>query len=163
MSNLNFNIDLGSVMKLAEATGSTGINMRAKLLIPLTTSAIAIQGIARTQAPTRTGRLVNSIGYKIKDLTATISPSVKYAGYVEMGTGIYGPKGEMIVPKQKKVLASKINPGWGSASNGYYVIGRSSKGQKANPFMARTAELAKPIVEGYFKVQVGNIVRDFKV
>lgn len=162
MSSLNYVMDMGPIKTLAKNMGVQGLGAEAALTLALTAAAIQIQGIARLQAPTKTGRLVNSIGYKIKGMTATISPSVNYGLYVETGTGIYGPKGQVIVPKSKKVLATKVNPGFGSKNKaGYFVIGKSSKGQQANPFMERTAELAKPVVLKEFKTAVSSLVKKY--
>lgn len=163
MSNsLNFTMDLGDITTLGKNLGLERAEAIARIETALNLAAIATQGIARSQAPTRTGRLVNSIGYKIRGLTAVISPNVTYAGYVEMGTGIYGVNHQNITPKNSKVFATKVNPGFGSASkSGYFIIGRSSKGQKPNPFMERSAALAKPIVEGYFKTTLRNFSKEF--
>lgn len=159
MSSLSFTADLGDITKLQKGFGLNYLEMGVQIRTALTIAAISIQKVARTEAPTKTGRLVNSITYKVDGLTATIGPKVKYGLYVETGTGIYGPKGQPIVPKNAKVLATKINPGFGEPHNNYYVIGRSSKGQKANPFMERTSVLAIPIVEEAFHTTFNGFVK----
>lgn len=158
---LSFNIDITSVFKLASLLAVAGGD--ALIKGSLEAAAIAVQGIARQQAPVKTGRLVNSIGYKVKGLEATISPKVGYGIFVEMGTGLYGPKGHLIEPKQSKVLATKQNPGFGkSTSGGYYIIGKYSRGQEANPFMERSAHLAMPVVEGIFQMVPVGINKIFR-
>lgn len=148
---LAFQIDIPELANLQSVLGVLGKDVGVKTA--LTTAAIAVQRIARQQAPVRTGRLANSIKYNVNGLTAVIGPTVDYGIYVEMGTGLYGPKGQPIQPKNGKVLATKYNPGWGSKSKaGYFVIGTFSRGQEANPFMSRTAKMALPEVEGIFSM-----------
>lgn len=159
MSSLSFTANLGDITKLSEGMGKSYLQMGAEMKVALNIAAIGIQKIARLEAPTKTGRLVNSINYKVTGLKATIGPSVKYGIYVETGTGIYGPTGTPIVPKSKKVLATKQNPGFGEAKGGYYIIGRSSKGQKANPYMQRTANKSGIIIQEAFKTTFAGFIR----
>lgn len=124
-------------------------------------SAIEVQNIARGEAPTRTGKLRNSIMFQIHGLTAVISPKVDYAVYVEGGTGLYGPNKTAIVPKNKKVLATKINPGFGQKTkSGYFIIGKKSSGQKANPFFKRTWAVTPQLVKMNFAGARNDIIRD---
>jgi hypothetical protein len=117
----------------------------------LTKAAIIVQSIARKQAPVRSGKLRASINYKIHGFTAVISPQVNYAVYVEGGRG-------EVVPTTKKVLATKINPGWGTKnSGGYYIIGKRSKAVKENPFMHRSETEAKPLVAEVFRERLRTI------
>jgi HK97 gp10 family phage protein len=158
---LTFDIQMPQFKPLQTMLDVFGADIGVKKALEV--AAIGVQNLARHNAPTRTGRLVNSIGYKINGLKATIGPTVPYGLYVEMGTGLYGPKGQLIEPKTSKVLATKVNPGWGTkSSNGYFVIGRYSRGQEANPFMAKTAHEAGPVVEAAFGMVPLGIVKTFK-
>jgi hypothetical protein len=115
----------------------------------LTKAAIQTQGILMSQVPVKTGRLRQSIGYIVKGAQAIVSvdPKLVYPAMVEAGTGMFGTHASPITPVSKSVMATKINPGWGSANaGGYFVIGTSQKGQEANPFMVRTKAMAFPIV-----------------
>lgn len=69
-----------------------------------TSSALAS---ARQSAPRRTGRLASSITLsRSGELDAEISYRATYASYLHEGTGIYGPRGRMIVilPRRKRAL-----------------------------------------------------------
>ena len=160
-ATLQFGIDVSGATKLASLLGAVGADGLIKTT--LTTAAIAVQKIARQEAPVRTGRLQNSIQYKVRGLEAEIGPKVQYGLYVEMGTGLYGPYGHLIEPKNSKVLATKSNPGFGSKNKGgYYVIGRYSRGQEANPFMQRTAVEAIPVVTEIFKMVPAGITKTLR-
>lgn len=117
----------------------------------LTKSAIQTQALLMGNVPVRTGRLRQSVAYKVVDDMATvfIDPKIGFYGrYVESGTGLFGKYGSPIVPTTKKIMATKINPGWGSANaSGYFIIGTFSRGQEANKFMERTYEQALPIIK----------------
>lgn len=87
-----------------------------------------------------TGLLRSSIAVQLfalpTGLAVRIGTNVYYARYVHDGTGLYGPKHTLIVPKYSKVLAfrSKIH----GAKKGKYagwVFAKSIKGMKPNPFL----------------------------
>jgi hypothetical protein len=118
-------------------------------------AAIGTQSIMMSQVPVRTGHLRQSIGYVIKGSEAVVAVDPKLAPYafdVEAGTGVFGTHGTVIQPQNKSVMATKMNPGWGSAnSSGYFIIGTYQRGQEANKFMVRSRALAFPVVQMTFK------------
>jgi HK97 gp10 family phage protein len=68
-----------------------------------------------------------------------VGTDVKYAIYVEKGTGLYGPKHARIYPQRGKVMVFTPRKG---ASGGLIprgarnvVFARSTRGMKAQPFM----------------------------
>ena len=103
---------------------------------------------ARERAPVRTGTLKASITYNIDkgldSLVGIVGTNEKYAPYVEMGTGIYGPSKTMIRPKKAKILAwvsSGARPttaaGWKRAqAEGRAVFAKEVKGMRPRPFLA---------------------------
>jgi len=64
------------------------------------------------QISTRTGRYARSITSTVHSsghggnvrITGTVGTSVNYAPYLEYGTGLYGPKHQLIRPKQARAL-----------------------------------------------------------
>ena len=104
----------------------------------------------------RTARLRN--GWKRTRLSAdgfTISPSVKYAGYHQSGTGIYGPRGTPIRPKSAKVLAFRSG-----TKRGGKIFARSVKGAPARKMVpdrglparwrSRLVDAASDYMRGHF-------------
>lgn len=79
-----------------------------------------------------TGRLSSSI--KVEKVTIDgvvafkVGTTVPYWIYIHEGTGIYGPKGQPIKPKNAKALRWR-GPG------GEAIFAKSVKGIKANPFL----------------------------
>ena len=69
-----------------------------------------------SQAPGSSYRRTHTLGKtahgEVQDLSMKLI-AVKYAVYPLWGTGLYGPKHEMIVPKTKKVLAWPVSHGSG--------------------------------------------------
>jgi hypothetical protein len=59
-----------------------------------------------------------------------------YGGYLEIGTGIYGPSGKMITPKNKKMLAWKDD-------DGKWIFARAVRGIAPRPYI-------KPAVDSNF-------------
>lgn len=147
-----FEIGIPELTILREHWASMPVTLKEMVKATLFKSAITTQGIARLQAPVKTGRLRNSIDVIVKDTKAVIFTNVKYGVYVHQGTGIYGPQRQPIVPVKKKIMATTSNPGWGTKNAaGYYIIGKSVKGQKANPFMERASKIAAPLVLAEFR------------
>lgn len=157
---ISYAFDTRELQALAAKVGGSQEVVTAELELALVRSAILIQNIAKGESPTRTGKLRNSIQYKVSGLRAVIGPTVGYGLFVEGGTGIYGPNNRAITPKNKQVLATKVNPGFGTTANkgGYFIIGKSSKGQKANPFMERTYASVPAIVTTNFMLARDNII-----
>ncbi len=91
----------------------------------------ALESAAVKEAPVKTSNLVNAIASEVSGdgMTGTVrvTDNAPYAIYVHEGTGIYGPLGEPILPKEKKALY------WPGAAHPV----KSVKGQKPNPFMDR--------------------------
>lgn len=141
------------------ATLSVGLKEMVRRSVAV--AGASTQGIAKRHTPVKTGRLRGSISLTLTPTTALISTEVPYAEWVHGGTGIYGPSRTPITPKHKSIMASKTNPGWGTRSKGgYYIIGRSQKGQKPNPFMERAAEEAKPLIFKEFQTMVKTLASE---
>lgn len=143
-----FSMDLSQVASMTNKWGLMSLETRTKIDITMEAAAIIVQTHAKQQAPTKTGKLRSSISHQVTsnalESKAIIAPHASYAGYVNAGRG-------EVVPKNKKVLASKINPGWGSKNAaGYYIIGKRSKAVPANPFMQRAYLLSVPEVIALF-------------
>lgn len=102
---------------------------------------------ARLKAPVATGALQSSITYEIGveggKIVGVVGSNLKYAPYVELGTGVYGPKHAPIRPKNKKILAwvsSGPRPttpaGWKAAQReGRAVFALQVRGMKARPYL----------------------------
>jgi len=107
---------------------------------------------ARDRTPVRTGTLKASITYEIEpgnhQLIGVVGTNTKYAPYVELGTGIYGPSKTVIRPKKAKVLAwvsSGARPttsaGWKRAQmEGRAVFAKEVKGMRPKPFLTPAVE-----------------------
>lgn len=95
--------------------------------------SLKVERKAKRNVKVDTGRLRSSIstiviirgGIPI----GRIGTNVKYAYWVHQGTGIYGPRGARIYPKNGKFLRFKPRGGKG------YVFARSVKGIRPNPFL----------------------------
>jgi Bacteriophage protein of unknown function (DUF646). len=62
-----------------------------------------------------------------------LAHTMRYGTYLEIGTGLYGPKKRKIGPKNKKALRFPIG-------GGQYVIARSVKGMRPRPVIKPTAQ-----------------------
>lgn len=91
-----------------------------------------VEGTAKRNAVADTGLLrasihseVNLSGAEINGLVIADAP---YAAFVESGTGIYGPTGQPIRPKNGKFLVFETSEGT--------VFAKEVSGRRATPFMA---------------------------
>jgi hypothetical protein len=93
------------------------------------------------RAPRRidTGRLRSDIHVQMlmkgKTPLGRVGFSVFYGLYVHDGTGLYGPKGHMIKPKNGKFLRWKSKHGW--------VYAKAVRGMKPNPFLKDAVDAAR--------------------
>lgn len=87
----------------------------------------------------RTGRLKSSVKKELvvrpEGLSMRIGTTLYYARYVHDGTGIYGPKRRVIKPKRAKALVFRAAYGRKSGRYKGYVVVKSVKGMKPNPFL----------------------------
>jgi len=94
-----------------------------------------VASLAKKYAPVNTGRLRASINARLVSygggIAVLVGTNVNYAMYQHEGTGIYGPHGTPIVPRNAKFL--RFVPKGGST----YVFARSVKGSPPTFFLRR--------------------------
>lgn len=106
---------------------------------------------AQKLVPRKTGFLQRNI--KPGPITAThaqVIAETPYAAFVEIGTGLYGPKHQKIVPKKAKVLAWRVGAtrltGRSRISGGKELAGwafaQSVKGRPKTPYLVPGAKKA---------------------
>ena len=130
MAKVFFKYFPDAIRKLFNNAGSTGVRqMRTKAV---KVQALARKNLLRPPGGFDTGALSASIKIKQVNIDGAIAFQVgselPYARFVHDGTGIYGPKGQMIKPKHAKVLRWQ-GPG------GEAIFARQVKGMKPNPFL----------------------------
>lgn len=150
-------VEIPQLPGLTNRFGFIHVYTKVRMFEALTKSAIIIESLAKQQAPSRTGKLRSSISFKVErklsGMSAVIAPHAKYANIVEEGRGV-------VTPTNKKVLATKINPGWGTKNKaGYFIIGKSSKAVPANPYMGRAATMGLPLAMLEFKHMAHDITK----
>ena len=123
----------------------------SKMIVPvergLLAASIVVQNEARKRAPVDAGILRNKIlaTGKIdrsgRSIVTSVIAHTKYALFIEVGTGIFGPKKKRIYPKHAKVLRFMTSRTQGNyapelASGRGVVFAKSVKGMPARPFLA---------------------------
>ena len=101
----------------------------------------------KNEVPIKTGQLRRSITLEYRPITATITPTVKYALPVHEGS-----RPHIITPKRKSVLAFKIG--------GKMVFARrvNHPGNKPNKFVERTVNRTESPVNALFSKAMDNII-----
>lgn len=105
------------------------------------TSAKSVMAKAKANAPFKLGQLKDSIqldgpNFSASNIQASVYTNVKYAPYQEFGTGIYGPNGTPIVPKNAPFLVFQLDDGtWRRA--------RSVKGVKPKKFFGNAVDTSQ--------------------
>lgn len=101
----------------------------------------------REESPIDHGKLAGWEMQKINDLRYKLYSGAEYAAHVAFGTGIYGPKREMITirPKIKKCL-SFVWKGMRIA-----VKKVRQKGQKPNPFHERAMKRGESRIDEFIR------------
>lgn len=93
-------------------------------------TALDVWGNVRENSPVDHGRLAGS--WQMQRLSALqyrVSTAVKYAAWVNDGTGIYG-SGQPITPKRARSLVFEIN--------GKTIFARSVKGQRGKKYVEKS-------------------------
>jgi hypothetical protein len=101
----------------------------------------AAEAIATATSPVDTGFLRNNRSKTIEagpdNLVGTLAYHAPYALAVMKGTGIYGPTGQPITPKNGQYLVFR-------GRDGGLVYAREVRGQRANPFLVNALKAASP-------------------
>ena len=159
MAATSFNIAMPDVVTMISklTVAPAAITKAADSMVDEITTGLQL--IAKVNAPRRTGKLQDSIMTTPSvSGTGSVFTSLNYSIFVNEGTGLYGPKGTVIEPKSKQVLATKVNPGWGTPNkSGYYIIGKWQRGMEANPFFTKTYNASQPVVDAAMGI-AGNVM-----
>lgn len=121
---------------------------------------------AAIRAPLVTGELILSINaapvtgsLSAGTLTGIVAASAPQALWVEEGTGLYGPKHEMIeiVPRKKKFLRWASG---GTGANGWAFAKRvRSPGMRAKPFLKPALASKREAIESKFEAATRLAIR----
>lgn len=148
----DFSVEVGGLDKLLAALKRAPDMVETNLQKGVVKAAGAVvEQATRGNLPWRTGTLVKTFGIppeglKIERLVARVGPTVKYAVYVHEGT-----KAHTIYPKEKKALY------WEGAAHPVRSV--EHPGTKANPFMPRILEKARPKISTIFKDAINASLR----
>lgn len=123
--------------RLVSNPGALGAVLTSASRTVLTRRAIQVQNEARRLCRVDTGTLRRSITYSVTgssaaSMQARIGSNLDYALAVETGTGIYGPKGNPIVPVKAQFLVFNTKSGT--------VFARSVRGRRATPYLRPALE-----------------------
>lgn len=91
-------------------------------------------------SPVDTGKLKGWFPYRNEDTIVDIRSPAEYAGYVNDGTGIYGPHGQLIVNVGRKMVFVRY------------------KGQKGQHFVEKSIEQTSPNIQRLFNKAVKDVV-----
>jgi len=91
-------------------------------------TVVNIANDAIAHSPHKYGHNKQSIKYQARGLSGSIYTTSGYGGYLETGTGIFGPRGQMITPKRAKMLV------WEDKS-GNLIFAKAVRGRPATPYL----------------------------
>ena len=105
-----------------------------------------------------TGRYLSSIHTEIEGRSVSVSDGVAYGIFLELGTGIYGPKGVPITPKTKQALSFEVRTYTPKAGGGANVarnrvVVKSVKGIKPMHIWEDALDMSVP--------EIAELVADF--
>lgn len=129
-------------------------NLEAKLLIAARTGL---------QGP-QTG-LLHLPGGGTREIPLRGKPRFDYAEAVATGTGVYGPKGTVIRPRKGKALLIavdnvKAGKAYIEAGGQKFVVRRSARGRRPNPYDVRTAQRLEKEAEPIFSRAIDDVVNE---
>lgn len=121
----------------------------------ITRRANRVQNDARSRVPVDTGRLRNSIVVEYFTApggapAARIGSNLEYALFRHEGTGIYGPRGQMIRPRSGRFMVWPVKNNSGSGNRRYsggrtsrYAFARQTRGTPGVPFLLLALDAAR--------------------
>lgn len=104
----------------------------------LIAASLVVERRAKELVPVDMGKLRQNITALRKtsgegaQIETAVQARMPYAAYIEIGTGIYGPRGMPITPKKGKYLVFQTK-------DGKTVFAKSVKGMKSRPYLAPAA------------------------
>jgi hypothetical protein len=122
---------------------------------------------ARSGRLGRRGATLHLSSGKTRQVSLRAVPAFNYAEAVAKGTGVYGPRGVPITPKKAKVLLIPVNnvPTLDGKTEPYiesdgrlYILRRSMKGMKPNPYDERAARRLEQEAPAIFDSAVKQFV-----
>lgn len=128
----NYKIEINGLDELRKSFKKAPKKVTPILLKATKKAGALIVRVAKEEAPSKTSNLRRLIELELGNIFARITPTANYSHFVHEGTGIFGSKGAMILPKKAKAMRFQ--------GKGGYVFIKSSKGQPANKFLDRTAK-----------------------
>jgi len=134
---MNINIvPTGDTKRLIEKLNNAGNIVRDAKVKGLTTASMIFTTFSKQIVPVATGNLRRNIKYKVSsegNNSKIDTGTVDYAIHQEYGTGIYGRRGRMIVPKRAKMLRFKNKAG-------KIIFAKAVRGVKGKFFMQKGSE-----------------------
>lgn len=154
---ISYRLEVHGLQELQQAFSKAPALTMTKLRSAMGKSQARLQATAKDLAPVDNGTLRASILQSpIVVNGATISASVgtnlHYATYMEEGTGVYGPLGRPIRPKNKKVLAWKNGGAWHFA--------KEVRGSRPRWYMRGSLERNTSAVNGYFATAADEVASE---
>lgn len=144
-------VEVVGLKQFQEKLAKSGANATVLTRAAVVNASEVVKSRIRAKAPHRTGTLQRGVQYEmVGSLASVVSEQEKYGIFVEEGTGLYGPKNELIRPQTAKVLHF--------TSGGKEVFARYTRGMKAQPFFKPGTEEALPLVQAIFKKVSDEIV-----
>lgn len=102
-------------------------------------------------SPVDKGKLKGWVPYRNEDTMVDIRSPAEYAGYVNDGTGIYGPRGQLIYRKD-------IGKPFSFNVGGKMVFVRYIKGQKGQHFVEKSIEQTSHNIQRLFNKAVTDVM-----
>jgi len=109
---------------------------------------------ASTAFENRTGELRGKIRVGTGRMVTFVEARARHAGWIENGTGIYGPRGTPIVPTTKQFLRFR-------GRGGGWVFARSVKGTRATHFMAKAQGVGADVLTRQSGQYTSDAIRRF--
>lgn len=105
---------MATQVKVTDHTPQVKLKLAQAILNGLEEASLRVQGRASEIAPVDTGRLAQSISYRVEETSATVGSNVVYARRIEYGHSQKAPKGYLrpaldeIRPKLKAIFDKYI-------------------------------------------------------
>lgn len=98
----------------------------------------------RVDEGTLRASIFHTVDVQSTRVVTRIGSPLDYGLYLQVGTGLYGPKRKLIFPKTRKVLRFEVKSGTAARGNRPIVFAAYVRGVKGDQWLTRALETVSP-------------------
>ena len=150
MSAIKYDITVKGVEAFMDKLQSSQEAIVAANLQAMEKSTLEVEARAKAKVPRVTGRLFASITHEASPEEGRVGTNVRYAPFVEFGTGLAGPLHHLIYPTRARYMT------WLSGDK--RVFARFTRGMRAEPYLGPALDESRDRIFDNFRQAAQKLI-----